>query len=259
MSIKDEKIMIFAGSREAKMFTDSLAEYTDNIYAVVSEAYGSRQHISGNITVISRKLDAEGIRSWAKRVGIGIIVDGTEVYAREESRVIKEAAQELGTDYFKISSAVDVDFTHTTKCAGAADIVKDASYAVGSVLMIGCRELTQAVVSEKDGALKDRVIALLPPEEESIRLCQEAGYPEENIICMKMPVPEVLLRGIIEGKNVTHMIVAASDIDSIKVNLSTAAAAGIRVSLYGDIPAAEGIPVQGLWKIFTKRFGIREE
>ena len=259
MSVKDEKIMIFAGSREAKMFTDSLAEYTDNIYVVVSEAYGSRQHISGNITVISRRLDAEGIRSWAKRVGIGVIVDGTEVYAREVSDVIRRAAEELGIDYFKIRSAVDVDFTHTTRCAGVQDIVKDASYTVGSVLMIGCRELAHAVVSEKDGVLKDRVIALFPPEEESIRLCREAGYPQENIICMKTPVPEALLRGIIEGRNVTHMVVSAADISSIKRNLSAAAAAGIRVSLYGKLPEAEGVPLEELWQIFAERLGIREE
>ena len=60
MNIKEEKIMIFAGSRESKQFADSLAEYTDHIYAVVSEAYGSRQHISGNITVILRALMKRG-------------------------------------------------------------------------------------------------------------------------------------------------------------------------------------------------------
>ena len=259
MSVKDEKVMIFAGSREAKWFTDALAEYTDHIYAVVSEAYGSRQHISGNITVISRRLDEEGIRSWAKRVDIGVIVDGTEVYAQEESHMIRRAAEELGIDYFRIRSAVDVDFTHTNRCSDAADIVKDASYTVGSVLMIGCRELAQAVVSEKDGVLKDRVIALFPPEEDSIRLCREAGYPQENIICMKTPVPEVLLRGIIEGRNVTHMIVSAADVSSIKTNLSAAAAAGIRVSLYGELPKAEGTPAEELWRIFTERLGIRED
>ena len=72
----------------------------------------------------------EGIRSWAKRVDIGVIVDGTEVYAQEESHMIRRAAEELGIDYFRIRSAVDVDFTHTNRCSDAADIVKDASYTV---------------------------------------------------------------------------------------------------------------------------------
>ena len=37
MSVKNEKIMIFVGSAEAKVFADSLTEYTDSVYAVVSE------------------------------------------------------------------------------------------------------------------------------------------------------------------------------------------------------------------------------
>ena len=258
MNIKEEKIMIFAGSRESKQFADSLAEYTDHIYAVVSEAYGSRQHISGNITVIPRALDEEGIKSWVNRVGIGAVVDGTEVYAAEESQRIRKTAEELGVDYFKIASAVDVDFTHTTKCSNAEEIVKDASYAVGSVLMIGCRELAEEVVSVKDGVLKNRVIALLPPEEESIRVCREAGYPEQNVICMKTPLPEAVLRGIIEGKNVTHMVVSAADIASVKTNLSAAEAAGIKVSLYGQLPEAEGVSVESLWNVFVARLGIEE-
>ena len=69
MSVKNEKIMIFVGSAEAKVFADSLAEYTDSVYAVVSERYGSRQHVSGNITVISRFLDKDSIKSWVARVG----------------------------------------------------------------------------------------------------------------------------------------------------------------------------------------------
>ena len=102
------------------------------------------------------------------------------------------------------------------------------------------------------------MIALLPPEEESIRVCREAGYPEQNVICMKTPLPEALLRGIIEGKNVTHMVVSAADIASVKTNLSAAEASGIKVSLYGQLPEAEGVSVESLWNVFVARLGIEE-
>ena len=117
--------------------------------------------------------------------------------------MIRETAEELGLDYFKISSSIDVDFTHTSKCKNAEEIVKDASYTVGNVL-IGCSELAEDVVTKRDGALRDRVVAVLPPEEENIRMCREAGYPPENIICMTVPQPEILLRGLIEGRNITY-------------------------------------------------------
>ena len=149
MSVKNEKIMIFVGSAEAKVFADSLAEYTDSVYAVVSERYGSRQHVSGNITVISRFLDKDSIKSWVARVGVSVLVDGTEVYASASSRMIRETAEELGLDYFKISSSIDVDFTHTSKCKNAEEIVKDASYTVGNVLLIGCSELAEDVVTKR--------------------------------------------------------------------------------------------------------------
>ena len=167
--------MVFTGSAEARMFVDSLSEYTDLIYAVVSDQYGSKQHVSGNITVISRYLDKESIKSWVERVGIRVLVDGTEIYAAGASQMIREAAEEMGLEYFKISSRIGVDFTHTSKCAGAADIVRDASYTVGNVLMIGCRELAEGVITEKDGVLKDRVVIVLPPEEENIRDLPRSG------------------------------------------------------------------------------------
>lgn len=256
--MKDEKIMVFVGSPEAKMFVDSLAEYTEHIYAVVSEQYGSKQHVSGNITVIPRFLDKESIRSWVERVDIRVMVDGTEIYASAASRVIREAAEELGIEYFKISSRIGIDFTHTSRCSDAADIVHDASYTVGNVLMIGCRELVKGVVNEKNGVLRDRVIVVLPPEEENIRMCREAGYPEENIICMTMPQPEILMRGLIEGKKVTHMVVSAEDIASIKTNLSVAEAANIKVSLWGELKQPEGMTADQLWNIFAERLEIKE-
>ena len=258
MSVKNEKIMVFTGSAEARMFVDSLSEYTDLIYAVVSDQYGSKQHVSGNITVISRYLDKESIKSWVERVGIRVLVDGTEIYAAGASQMIREAAEEMGLEYFKISSRIGVDFTHTSKCAGAADIVRDASYTVGNVLMIGCRELAEGVITEKDGVLKDRVVIVLPPEEENIRICREAGYPPENIICMTMPQPEILMRGLIEGRNITHMAVSAEDISSIKTNLRAAESANIKVSLWGDLKQPEGMTAEELWKIFAERLEIRE-
>ncbi len=258
MCVKNEKIMVFAGSKEAKEFVDSLSEYTDSIYAVVAEEYGSRQHVSGNITVISRFLDEESIKSWVNRVGITAIVDGTEVYAAQASDVIRKASQELGVEYFKISSDVNIDFTHTSKCSSAEDIARDASYAVGKILMIGCRELAEDVLVEKDGVLKDRVIIMLPPEERNVKLCLDAGYPPENIICMTMPQPEVLISGIIEGRNITHMIISADDIISIKSNLRAAERANVKVSLFGEVKKSEGYSLDQIWRLFVERLGIRE-
>ena len=200
----------------------------------------------------------DSIKSWVARVGVSVLVDGTEVYASASSRMIRETAEELGLDYFKISSSIDVDLTHTSKCKNAEEIVKDASYTVGNVLLIGCSELAEDVVTKRDGALRDRVVAVLPPEEENIRMCREAGYPLENIICMTVPQPEILLRGLIEGRNIIHMVVSAEDIASIKSNLRAAEAANIKVSLYGELRQPEGMSVEQLWNTFVARLGIRE-
>lgn len=89
-------------------------------------------------------------------------------------------------------------------------------------------------------------------------MCREAGYPPENIICMTVPQPEILLRGLIEGRNITHMVVSAEDIASIKSNLRAAEAANIKVSLYGELRQPEGMSVEQLWNTFVARLGIRE-
>ncbi len=256
MSVKNEKIMVFVGSKEAKMFVDSLAEYTDHIYAVVSEEYGSRQHVLGNITVIPRYLDSENIKSWVNRVGISVLVDGTEIHAAAASDEIKKTAEEIELDYYKISSSVDIDFTHTVRCADVSDVIREASYTVGNVLMIGCDDMIEAIVTEKDGVLKDRVVALLPPEEKSIQICCDAGYPEENIICMSTPLPAVLLCGIIEGKRITHLVISAGDIMSLRENLKAAEISKIKVSLVGEIVRPKGMSADQVWDIFTARLGI---
>lgn len=241
MSVKNEKIMIFVGSAEAKVFADSLAEYTDSVYAVVSERYGSRQHVSGNITVISRFLDKDSIKSWVARVGVSVLVDGTEVYASASSRMIRETAEELGLDYFKISSSIDVDFTHTSKCKNAEEIVKDASYTVGNVLLIGCSELAEDVVTKRDGALRDRVVAVLPPEEENIRMCREAGYPPENIICMTVPAAGNPAAWTHRRQKYHTYGSFGGRYARSKSNLRAAEAANIKISLYGELRQPEGM------------------
>ena len=134
---------------------------------LVSERYGSRQHVSGNITAISRFLDKDSIKSWVARVGVSVLVDGTEVYASASSRMIRETAEELGLDYFKISSSIDVDFTHTSKCKNAEEIVKDASYTVGNVLLIGCSELSRRCRYEETALSETEWWRFFPPEEET--------------------------------------------------------------------------------------------
>ena len=70
--------------------------------------------------------------------------------------MIRETAEELRSGLFqRLSSSIDVDFTHTSKCKNAEEIVKDASYTVGNVLLIGCSELAEDVVTKRDGALRE--------------------------------------------------------------------------------------------------------
>ena len=139
-----------------------------------------------------------------------------------------------------------------------ASVLMDLRLILATVKVLFMKESSEGVVTEKDDVLKDRVVIVLPPEEENIRICREAGYPPENIICMTMPQPEILMRGLIEGRNITHMAVSAEDISSIKTNLRAAESANIKVSLWGELKQPEGMTAEELWKIFAERLEIRE-
>lgn len=173
-----EKIMIFAGSDSAKELTEALSEQIDDMYVVSDDYYGKRQTIVGNITMLSRQMDEEDIKKWVERVGIKILIDGTQVQCKKASEQLRLAAEQNGLEYYKIQDKMEIDYSRAVKCKTADDIATLASNNVGRILMIGCESIVEEIVKVKDERLKNRVIAVLPPTEENIKRCKLSGYPD---------------------------------------------------------------------------------
>ena len=95
----NRKIMAFIGTEETAELVSALAEYTDNIYAAVSDEYGKASHPSGNITLLSRYLDEEKMNSWIDRVGVDLVIDGTDLTAEAPRKLIAKVCESRNIEY----------------------------------------------------------------------------------------------------------------------------------------------------------------
>lgn len=251
-----EKIMIFAGSDSAKELTEALSEQIDDMYVVSDDYYGKRQTIVGNITMLSRQMDEEDIKKWVERVGIKILIDGTQVQCKKASEQLRLAAEQNGLEYYKIQDKMEIDYSRAVKCKTADDIATLASNNVGRILMIGCESIVEEIVKVKDERLKNRVIAVLPPTEENIKRCKLSGYPDENIVCMSLPQKAEVFAGLKEGMDANFIVTSADDLSTLKECLSAAELINSRTAILGQIGEADGIPADQLWDTFAERFGL---
>ncbi len=189
-------------------------------------------------------------------MGIKIIIDGTQVQCKKASDELRETAEHLGLEYYKIQDNIEIDYSRAVKCNTADDIAALASNNVGRILMIGCESIVEEIVKVKDERLKNRVIAVLPPKEENIARCKASGYPEENIVCMSLPQKAEVFAGLEEGMDANFIVTSAEDLSTLRACLLAAEMINSRTAIFGQIGDADGMPVDKLWDTLAERFGL---
>lgn len=179
-------ILLFAGTTEGRQLVNRLRPLPVEATICVATGYGAEmlEGVPGRFAVRIGRLDAERMRSLARREGFGLVVDATHPYAVEASRNIREAAEKSGLPYLRL-------LREKSRCSQGLHVA-DAEEAAarlaeleGRVLLTtGAKDLA-AYTKVPDFA--ERMFPRVLPTVESIRRCEELGFRRGHVIAMQGP------------------------------------------------------------------------
>lgn len=252
----NKKIMAFIGTNDASALVSALAEHTDDIYAAVSDRYGKAPHPSGNITLLSKYLDEEMMSSWIEKVGVEIVIDGTELAASEERTVIKKVCSEKGIEYYRIAAKQQMNL-HASVYRNKEQLLRELEYTVGNVLVEDDGgELYDIMTGVRD--FSEKVLMMIPADPEVIENVLAAGYKKENILSVNRLIHADMLIAMFEELNISHYVFPGCLTDGMSERLASVDRSQVKACIYGDLIPDEGMTDDAMWDMLAERFGIEE-
>ena len=250
----DAKIMAFVGTDDCSELVTRLAGYTDKIYAAVSSEYGKSSFPGGNITIISSYLDADGIQRWIDRTGVSLIIDGVSENASGESVLIRKKAEENGIEYLRIADHLKMS-RNIQVCRKREDLISSLSYSTGMILVEG---FSLYSFLKEAGVDPERMIAIVPPEPEELRLLKEAGCRAEQILSMGMIVHEAFLLSLFDELKIRYYVMQGGENRGIAEKISALNHSDAHALIDGELKEQEGHTLAELWKMLKKRYALKE-
>lgn len=254
MSGIDVRIMAFVGTEESSELVSRLAEFTDGIYAAVSEKYGRSSFPGGNITIISSYLDEAGIQRWIDRTGVGIIIDGTAEDREHESAVIEKKAEENGIEYLRIKTDLQIS-RNARICRGRSEILSGLEYTSGNILVEGSELYSFLTASGVD---PERLIAAAAPVSSEIKKLEDAGCRPDHMICLGMDVDGDFMLAVLDELKIHNYVMKGGKNRGIAAKMDAMSHSDARAFIDGELAEENGSTAEEVWKKLSERFGLRD-
>ena len=206
------KVLIFGGTTEGRELADILRVAKVPHTVSVATEYGESIELqSGESDVLVGRKNADEIAALIDKEGYGIVVDATHPYAVRASEEIKNACDESGAIYLRLSRDTGADFCAqddvyvVNSLSEAADMLNKIQ---GNILVLtGSRDLAELMGKIND---KGRVFARVLPNTESLKKCEEAGLVGKQIIAMQGPFSEQMNAALIRETNAAVILTKLS-------------------------------------------------
>jgi precorrin-6Y C5,15-methyltransferase (decarboxylating) len=209
--MKAEKLFVFAGTSDGRVFIEELLRRSGGVIAVTAFTatdYGGELLASLDCEVRSGRLDEEGMKSLMESEKPAYTVDATHPYAVEASANIRAACEKTGTPYLRLkrdTRAPDVPGLVRVGSAGeAAAFLREKKGVIFHAA--GVKEAAPFAAQE----LKERVVVRVLPMEESLRQCRELGFPAKNIVAMQGPFGEEINRAMFRQAKAAWLVTKQS-------------------------------------------------
>ena len=145
----------------------------------------------GDLSVIEGRLDEQEMEKVFSEAGYQLVIDATHPYADQVSQNIREAAKKAETEYLRLvrKDLLPSEYEDIKDRVIFADSVETAVKLLDDIqgrvlLTTGSKDLHRF---SKAKSFSERFTARVLPSVESVRLCEEAGLKQPNIICMQGP------------------------------------------------------------------------
>lgn len=183
-----KKVIIFGGTTEGRKLAETLEAAGVNCVYCVATEYGKEPvKESTSIKVHSGRLDSEGMVDLYEAEKPDAIVDATHPFAE----IVKK---EIETSLFKYQAVPfyrlardeeQIDYSNCTFFDSVQECAKALKDTTGNIfLTTGSKELP---VFCEDENLRDRIIARIIPNDESLEICKQQGLKGNQIVAMQGP------------------------------------------------------------------------
>lgn len=200
------KILLFGGTTEGRVISENLAARGDKVTVCVATDYGREEQAQvEGVDILTGRKGPEEMRALMQ--SCDLVVDATHPYATEVTALLKEAAQETGTEYVRVRRTLTSNETGTSPAnihyyGSAADVADALRPTEGNILLAtGTKELSSFA-----GLSPERLIPRVLPSAENLAACEALGIPRRNIVAMQGPFSKDLNVALLRQKDIRYFV-----------------------------------------------------
>ena len=179
------KVLIFGGAAEGRRLSAALSKDEIDVTLSVATEFGRDAAANDEVTVISGRLDEEGMIAVLRQGAFDFVIDATHPYAVLASQNISSACHAAGLKHLRLKrpeSAATPGVIYAQDAAAAAEMLKKNNEKV--LLTIGSKGLEPFARVEN---YAERFFVRILPMLDSLKKALDLGFRASNIICMQGP------------------------------------------------------------------------
>lgn len=251
------QVIIFAGTTEGRILGEILSSNGVTVVMCVATEYSL--HLikqNKNLTIISKRLDADHIEKLITDEECGVIVDATHPYAEEISKNIRLATANISTQYIRLVRHMTI--CNNDKYLYMDCVEKAAEYLetnpMKTLLTIGSKSLHHFVEVPK---FTENIFVRVLPFPEVVQKCNDMGFFGRQLICMQGPFTHELNVAMIKSFGIECIVTKDSgDIGGTNDKLSAVDETGIKAIVISRPYDEIGLSLSDTKKLLSIRFGI---
>lgn len=227
-----ERVLIFGGTTEARETAMLMRRRGRQVVISVTTEYERGLFPPGTLCHVGR-LDAPAMLQYIREVAPHRVVDANHPYAVVGCQNIQRCAMQLGIPYERVSFAnLDTAWRDAVEWVCTPEEVMNALRrdSCNVLLGVGAQDMRSYHLTSDLTRLYPRVT----PTAEAVGICQEMGFPKENIIAMQGPFSKALTMALFDEKNIGAVVVAdATNSSYLHEMVIPALERGVHVIMYG--------------------------
>lgn len=254
------KVLVFAGTVEGRKIAEYLVQAGIAVHVCVATEYGEKLLPKGEgITITSKRLTMEEMKTLIVEQEITLVIDATHPYAVLVSQNIKQACMETDTQYLRmLRASIKGQTENCTYLDSVDDVVQYLKYTQGNVLLTtGSKELKKFTeIPNYNKRLFARVLSTPSVVEE----CTKLGFEGRNLICMQGPFSEDLNYAMLKQIDANYLVTKESgSAGGFLEKLSAASMAGAECIVIGRPIQEEGLTFEDCLHVLRERYQIKSK
>ncbi len=230
--MKDKKILVFAGTYEARVLCEQLDKKKINATCCVATEYGLDMLLKLNsLKVLCNRLTQDEMVEVIKKEDFDVVIDATHPYAAIATENIKNACEVTNRDYMRLLRE-EGSYDGVVLVADTLHAIEYLKNTKGNVLLTtGSKEL---FLYCKLPDFQQRLFARVLPNSEVLSSCEKLGFKGKNIIAMQGPFSKKLNTAMLEQFDCRYLVTKnTGDAGGLAAKISAANQTGTKVIMIG--------------------------